>query len=407
MDNNENSMVGRDAPEPERSWRAGKTLLARQAHRSENLPTFAVGSVNETTEYFCHCCGVELTPENSREVSTEYSQTGISHLCIDCEEKYFEKLAEAEGRSLALFHCCAAFNVPCKPLVLEDTDFRTCKEPWILYVDRLAETGQDRTTDKVLTFFDGETNILRIFGERFTERDFAKYIQYERDRIKRLPGTPEQRAKWGEQEGYTTKTYNELDRLYEARASSYAGQTITPQMRLTLVRVAKWDYDIDRCVAEGRITEAKGLQSMVETALSSEQMRKKDEKPIENFRFDSQIVALQKMGLYEQGKFLNVEDTIKVIQENFLCRKKYPYSLDVADQIVLDIYNTMRANADQMTEIELPENLKQEDINGEFEPQETEAEIERRQYAGLIKQDKRKARAGGSADKGKKDGDDK
>lgn len=29
-------MVGRGAPEPKRSWRAGKTLLARQAHRSEN-----------------------------------------------------------------------------------------------------------------------------------------------------------------------------------------------------------------------------------------------------------------------------------------------------------------------------------------------------------------------------------
>lgn len=38
-------MVGRGAPEPKRSWRAGKTLLARQAHRSENPPASAVGSV--------------------------------------------------------------------------------------------------------------------------------------------------------------------------------------------------------------------------------------------------------------------------------------------------------------------------------------------------------------------------
>lgn len=40
-------MVGRGAPEPKRSWRADKTLLARQAHRSENPPASAVGSVNE------------------------------------------------------------------------------------------------------------------------------------------------------------------------------------------------------------------------------------------------------------------------------------------------------------------------------------------------------------------------
>lgn len=38
-------MVGRGAPEPKRSWRADKTLLARQAHRSENPPASAVGSV--------------------------------------------------------------------------------------------------------------------------------------------------------------------------------------------------------------------------------------------------------------------------------------------------------------------------------------------------------------------------
>ena len=45
-------MVGRGAPEPKRSWRAGKTLLARQAHRSENPPASAVGSVN---------CSINLT----------------------------------------------------------------------------------------------------------------------------------------------------------------------------------------------------------------------------------------------------------------------------------------------------------------------------------------------------------
>lgn len=41
------AMVGRGAPEPKRSWRAGKTLLARQAHRSENPPASAVGSVKK------------------------------------------------------------------------------------------------------------------------------------------------------------------------------------------------------------------------------------------------------------------------------------------------------------------------------------------------------------------------
>lgn len=47
MDNNENSMVGRGAPEPKRSRRADKTLIARQAQRSENPTALAVGSVKD------------------------------------------------------------------------------------------------------------------------------------------------------------------------------------------------------------------------------------------------------------------------------------------------------------------------------------------------------------------------
>lgn len=44
-------MVGRGAPEPIRSGRAGKTLLARQAHRSENPPCFSCGERQTEKDY--------------------------------------------------------------------------------------------------------------------------------------------------------------------------------------------------------------------------------------------------------------------------------------------------------------------------------------------------------------------
>lgn len=339
-----------------------------------------------TEQYFCHRCGVRLTEQNSREVSESFSITGISHLCLDCEQKFFDQLAECVGRHLALYHCCAAFNVPCKPIVLDDSTFETEKDGWIYYIDRLAESEEDRKGNKVLSFFDGETDILRIFGREMSQKDFAKYILVEKKRIESLPGTPEQRERWGVGQGYTNDVYNELDRLYTARASNYVGQTITPQMEDTLIKTAKWNYKIDKLVEKGAFKAAKDLQSMVDTMLSSEQMRKKDEKPVESYAIDGQTVALEKAGLVEKGKFLTLDQIQKVLVEKFLKAKKYDgYSIDVADHMLEAIDKTMRANADLYIPAELPKELNMQDEFGEFAEEETEEERENKRFAGMTK----------------------
>lgn len=338
-----------------------------------------------TTEYACHRCGVGLTPENSREVATEYSVTGISHLCIDCEQKYFDELASVEGRSLALFHCCAAFNVPCKPIVLADTDFESNEASWILYIDCLAEAGEDRKDDEVLTFFDGETDLLRVFGRNFTEKDLAAYIKNERAKLDRIAGTAEQRTRWGEREEgeakeATEKRYAELDRLYAARASAYSGQTITPQMKITLIKVAKWDFEIDRLIQRGKYTDAKALQTMVDNVLSSEQMRKKDEKPVEGYELMSQVFTLERAGLMEDGKFLPIDKLQEVLFKRFIKGKKYDYSIDVCDAVIERVWSTMRANADAYMPDELPSDLDIEDKFDEFADEETDEEREHKRF---------------------------
>lgn len=344
------------------------------------------------TKLTCHRCGTELTPQNSRPVSEEYSITGVSHWCIDCEQEYYERLAAKEGKSFALFHCCAAFNVPCKPFVFKKADYEQHDKLWIYYLDCLEEQGDDIKDDKVLTFFDGETSIRRVFGKNVDQQDFITYIITEN--TKKMP-TLEQRQRWGTDriwEGMemTAEVYDALDREYESRKNSFAGQTLTLQQENTLRLVAKNMVIYNFCMRHQQVGHAEKVLKMVDNALASEQMRKKDEKPQENFRIDSQILALEKMGLYEDGKFLNYDDTVKAIQKNFLCRKKYQYSLDSADQIILDIYNTIRANADQYVDTELADDLLQEDLNGEYEDEETADEKEKRAYAGLIKQDKAK-----------------
>lgn len=333
----------------------------------------------------CHRCGVELTEENSREVSSAFSMTGISHLCLDCEQKYFDQLKEKAGKHLALFYCCLAFNVPCKPLVIDGSGWETAKEGWIFYVDKLAETGEDRDGDKVLSFFDGVDDIFSIFGSKMSRADFSAHVMYERRRAESLPGTPEQRKKWGMGKEYTDEMYNELDRLYNARASSYVGQTITPQMEDTLIKTAKWNYKIDKLVDKGAFKAAKDLQSMVDSVLSAEQMRKKDEKPVEAYSVDTQTVMLERAGVMEKGKFLNLEGVQKALLANFLHAPKYDYSVDAVDQMLACAYKTMRANADLFVPTDMPDTLEVEDEYGEFEEEETEQERENKRFAGLTK----------------------
>ena len=87
----------------------------------------------------------------------------------------------------------------------------------------------------------------------------------------------------------------------------------------------------------------------------------------------------------ESGKLLTYDELVEVLRDKFAKSKKYKYSLDVADQVILDIMNSMRKNADEPTLINLPEEYAAVDEYGEFEPEETEQEKEAKRYAGLTK----------------------
>lgn len=330
----------------------------------------------------CLRCQCKLTDDNSREVSTRWNITGRSFYCIDCEEAYLHELAQTEGISLALFHCCAAFNVPLFPIVLDGIDISTEPTPWITYINKLEESGKSQKGGHPASFFDGVTNILCIFGRKMSQTDFGAYIKYERERLKDLPGTEEQRERWGTESGYTSAQYDELDRSYSIRIDSYKGQTITPQMDDTLRRVCKANMKLDELLRADNFQAAQALSKMIDTWLAAENMRKKDEKPVETFRMDALIDNLEKSEYMKDGKFLSYDEMAKVIASK-LTAKKYTQSLDAADQILLNVINNARKNADQPTLYELPTDMAITDEFGEFAPKESEEEKENKRYAKL------------------------
>lgn len=339
-------------------------------------------------KFVCVRCGEELNENNAFYAETD---SGYNPYCTKCQQEYFERLQSTNGTHLALYFCCIKYDVPCNPLLLPENvnseEFLKSEEAqdgiWIYYLSQIEKTKLYEEGAETPNFFDGVTNILRIFGKNFTEHDFARYVQYEQELIESLEGTERQRERWGD--SYTAEEYNELDRLYEGRKESFKGVTLTAQMEDTLVKVCRWNLKIDQYIEAGNIKLAKDLQSMVETALASESMRKKDEKPVEALRVDALIEALESFGLMENGDFLTYDETVKALRDNLVKSKKYDYSLDVADQIILDILNNMRANEDLELLTELEEQYAAEDEYGEFEEEETEREIAAKRYAGLTK----------------------
>lgn len=334
----------------------------------------------------CPACGDVLTEENSREAGV---------YCLNCESKHFKKIEEINGTHLALFVCCMAFNVPCEPMIVP-ADFALEKDDrWQVYLALLFENGKFEKNGRARTFFDGETNIRMIFGRNIDQTDFAKYVDYEQKRLASLIGTPEQRERWGTEPLWrdmpmTAEIYEELDRQYQIRLASYRGMTITPAMDDVLVKVARLNVVMNSLISKGRTKEIGDIQKIVDSLLASEQMRKKDEKPIEALRIDALVDSLEKAGLMENGQFLTYDETVNALRDNFVKSKKYDYSLDVADQSILAILNAMRANADFPQIFDLKDDETVEDEYGEFETEETEREKAAKKYAGLTKIDKGK-----------------
>ena len=347
-------------------------------------------------KYYCHQCGEELTDDNCRPAN---SVSGYSHLCISCEQSQFNSLAQTEGKHIALFHTCASLNVPCLPIVLEDCqdEFSQSNEAWILYINKLAEKKQDTKRGKILGFADGLTSLAQCFGKDLDHKDFVAYITKEREKIlkqAKLAGTEEQREKWGTEPLYsngkstirmTQEIYDELDRQYNNRAESYKGQTLTPQMEDILVKVAKSNVIYDHLMRTGVVKLALDVQKSIDLMLASENMRKKDEKPVEALRIDALVTALEDAGLMESGDLLTYDELLEVIYEKFFKGKKYNYTIDVANWSILNIINAMRENADQMPMSELPEKYAVKDIHGEFEAEETEREKENKKFLGITK----------------------
>lgn len=351
-----------------------------------------MGNNGNKIEYKCKMCGTALTDENSFE-----RVFGISDYCADCEEKQFTELERINGSHLALFIMCGRVNIPLLPLILP-SNWATFENKWTIYNDLLIENDKLFDGERYRTFSDGENNIRKIFGREMTESDFAKYIAYEqsqqekkrqeKEKEEKISGTDEQKRFWGTDDIWkdmpmNAKIYDELDVMYKNQISAFKGISLSEKTKDTIKEIVKLRKVQNILRGKGKAKSIVDLQHAIDSLESAEQLRKKDEKPIEAMRVDALIIALEKKGI--DMSLLTYDELQEVLFGSFIKKKKYKYTKDVADQMIEIMYNTMRENSDLLPETELPTSMQVNDTYGEFEAEESEREKEAKRYAELTK----------------------
>lgn len=303
---------------------------------------------------------------------------------LTAQQERYDAIARATSDSLALFYCCIEFDRPFDMLAVpKEPDVG---EKWIAYLDNLRLKKLDTRRGEPLGFLDGLTDITKIFGEGLSAGEFTKAVGNEKSARNRKVGTAQQRKNWGENSAknpYTSEDYDELDRIYEALSSDLmAAGGVSVKQEFILRDCAKMTLDRDKMRAIGQYDKAAKLNKMVQDNLSSEGLRKRDAKPIDDLRIDGIVDRLEKAGLLKNGKQCSPDEMFEIL---FHRRPKYSYTKDAAEQILLYMANTTRVN-DGLSELPtLPPDMRLRDDLGEFAEEPDEQEKESYKELGIVK----------------------
>lgn len=271
----------------------------------------------------------------------------------------YQDLAGAIGGDLALYCICASFNLP----VMTDKPVKD----WNAYLKRLEK-------EKIqIAFADGETDIDVV-----REHGMSEAERWEKDWGIGNPENP-----------YALQDYKRLDELFRtfsARLEAAGGYDA--QQEDTLRNCCVMRLQADKAINRGdkeSVEIASKLNKMIQDNLSSENLRRKDAKPVETAKVDGIIDAVQRK--YGVGAEMTKEQFLEIFFK-WCHSHNYPETVDAADHAMLAIINTMRANSDLPELPELPAGTSFEPYESEFAVIPNEAEEETYQYLGL----KRKGR---------------
>lgn len=320
----------------------------------------------------CNRCGKGLDTFIGLMSNPEYDgQTMYKHWCRECQQKYFDELAQRCGTAISYFYCCIAFNVPFRLNCAKSIE-RDEAQKWRVYLDNLYKRGYYDQRTMPTTFFDGETDITKIYGNK-VDADFTELVKDEMPTPEK-PGTARQRKAWGEIDHYTSEEYDELDRLYAIHSEPYSQVDIDQDMEYNLRSICKNLLKADEYRREGKAADYKRMLDSVTVIRKNLQARLSDDAQTK-MQLDSLIDAMERAGYAQNGKIVSKDTLIEMLSAD---KPHYDQNLDIVDLMLFSIVNVMRRNAGQSEYAELPPELQLEDKYGELSDEPTdEATLEK------------------------------
>lgn len=328
----------------------------------------------------CCLCGTTLCDENAYKAPDKLGD--YSPWCLKCQPKVYDHRAALVGFKLAMFLCALEFNMPYIPSLFDEIK-KYRKEgvnEWQAYTVVLAKHGHHKG-DKMSGFFDGVTDIRKAFSG-----DMETLQIDDDDDGERSPLSKEARlASWGD--GPNSSPYTKADR--EFLEERYADLTenrayISKQTDATIRQICEYHLLARRAVYSEDFDTAKKINTMIKELMESEQLRKKDELPQDITRLDDIVLACERAGLH----IMDYEELCKELA-NYAFHKPYPYTRDVADQMILQIRNTTAWNEGVAEVASLPPQFRVTDELGEFATEPDEQEKKMYKELELVRMDGR------------------
>lgn len=267
----------------------------------------------------------------------------------------YNQLVEIIGKDVALFSLCAVLNVAYDP----DVDYVS----WEDYREQMNGKRFKDGTLKVKTKSPDSVEMKEIW-----------------------------RNKWGignEEKPYTVEDYQTLDETFETYASRLKRAGGMDALQEDTLKVcSRMRLEADKALAKGgkdNISIASTLNKLIQDNLSSEQLRKKDAKPIETARVDGIVEAVTKK--YGVSIEMTRDEAVEMCCM-WLKTHHYPMTMDAAEHVLLSIINCTRNNNDLPEYAELPDEYRFEDaLKYEFEDKPNIDEKEAYEYLGLQRRD--------------------
>lgn len=280
------------------------------------------------------------------------------------EKITFERLVNQIGYELAIFVFCAYNDVQYDPAI-ESKD-------WSDYLEQVKRNVMKGTSP--------------LFSEGTT--DIRKAIETEMNDEERWLNV------WGvgdENNPYDEKDYQRLDSLYLTYSDRLMKSGGMDAQQEDIIRsCCRMRLIADRATAKAdkeNIDIASKLNKMIQDNLSSENLRKKDEKPIEAIKLDGIVDAMRKK--YGVGVELTHEQAVEICSK-WLIGHKYPMTRDAAEEMLLSIINCTRQNNDEPELGRLPQKFSFSQGNTEFADLPNTMEIAAYDYLGIEKKKKKK-----------------